>query len=130
MNGVGMSNFLKVLRIMRLSAFLLMVFVFQTWASSSYSQQTYVTLNLKDVKVLDVLNTIENSTNVYFLFNKDLVDVDRIVSVSANQKKIDAILTDLFSGTDVKFVISDRQIVLTTEKKWDFAKSATSSYFR
>ncbi len=114
MDGVGMSNFLKMLKIMRLSAFLLMVFALQTWASSSYSQQTLITLNLKNVKVLEILNQIENSTNYYFLFNKDLVDIDRVVSVSANQKKISEILTDLFAGTNVKFVVSDRQIVLTT----------------
>lgn len=120
MNGVGMSNFLKVLKIMRLSAFLLTVFALQTLASSSYSQQTYITLNLKNVKVLEVLKEIENSTSFYFLFNKDLVDVERIVSVSVDQKKIDQILTGLFAGTNVKFVISDRQIVLTTEREDEF----------
>ena len=117
MNGVGMSNFLKVLKIMRISVFLLMVFALQTWASSSYSQQTHVTINLKNVKVLEVLNEIENSTSFYFLFNKDLVDIERIVSVSAENKKIDAILTDLFAGTNVKFFVSGRQVVLTTEKE-------------
>jgi TonB-linked SusC/RagA family outer membrane protein len=116
MNGVGMSNLLKVLKIMRLSVFLLMVFALQTWASSTYSQQTHITLNLRNVKLLEVLNQIENSTSFYFLFNKDLVDVDRIVSVSADQKKVDEVLTELFAGTNVKFFIADRQIVLSTEK--------------
>jgi len=114
MDEVGISDFLKVLKIMRLSTFLLMVFALQAWASSSYSQQQ-VTLNLKNVKVLEVLNQIESSTNFYFLFNKDLVDVERVVSISANQEEIDDFLTDLFAGTNVKFVVSDRQIVLTTE---------------
>lgn len=117
MDEAGMSNFLKVLKIMRLSAFLIMVFVLQVWASSSYSQQTTLTIKLKNVKVLDVLNSIENSSNFYFLFNKDLVDVDRVVSVSVEEEKIDRILKDLFTGTNVEFIIADRQIVLTTEKE-------------
>ncbi|MGD9558506.1 MAG: SusC/RagA family TonB-linked outer membrane protein, partial [Mangrovibacterium sp.] len=117
MNWIGMSNLLKVLKIMRLSVFLILVLALQTWASSSYSQQTTITLNLRNVSVMEVLKTIENSSNFYFLFNKDLVDVDRMVSVSAEQEKIDRILTELFEGTNVKFVIADRQIVLTTERE-------------
>ncbi|MGQ8337524.1 TonB-dependent receptor [Sunxiuqinia sp. A32] len=116
MNEIGISNLLKVLKIMRLSAFLLMVFVLQTVASTSYSQQAQLTLNLENVKVIDVLNEIESSTNFYFLFNKDLVDVERVVSISADQKKINQVLSDLFKDTNVKFVVLDRQIVLTTNK--------------
>ncbi|MEL7588695.1 MAG: TonB-dependent receptor [Prolixibacteraceae bacterium] len=117
MNGIGMSNLLKVLKIMRLSVFLILVFALQTWASSSYSQQTTITLNLRNVSVMEVLKTIENSSNFYFLFNKDLVDVDRTVSISAQEKKVGEILSDLFAGTNVEFVIADRQIVLTTEQE-------------
>ena len=116
-NEVGMSNFLKVLRIMRLSAFLLLVFALQTWAAPSYSQQSRVTLKLDNVKVLDVLSEIERSTRFYFLFNKDLVDIERRVSVSAYKEEIDKVLNELFRGTNVNYVVSDRQIVLTTEKE-------------
>lgn len=120
MNGVGMSNFLKVFKIMRISVFLILMFALQTWANSSYSQQTQVTLDRKNVKILDVLSELESSTNYYFLFNKDLVDIERIVSISAKQKKVKEVLTELFQGTNVNFVISDRQIVLTTEKEGQF----------
>ncbi len=116
-NEVGMPNFLKVLRIMRLSAFLLLVFALQTWAAPSYSQQSRVTLKLDNVKVLDVLSEIERSTRFYFLFNKDLVDIERRISVSVDKEEIDQVLNDLFRGTNVKYVVSDRQIVLTTEKE-------------
>ncbi len=115
MKEVGISNFLKVLRIMKLNVFLLLVFALQSWAATSYSQQNRLTLNLQNVKVLDVLNHIEEESNYYFLFNRDLIDVDRIVSISADQEQIQKVLENLFSVTNVKFVISDRQIVLTTE---------------
>ncbi|WP_205461703.1 TonB-dependent receptor [Mangrovibacterium lignilyticum] len=100
---------------MKLSMFLILVFALQGFASKSYSQQTQLTFQLNNVKVISVLNEIENSTNYYFLFNKDLIDIDRVVSVSANQEEVKSVLEDLFQGTNVKFVISDRQIVLTTE---------------
>lgn len=115
--GVGISSLLKLLRIMKLSVFLFLVFAFQSWAATSYSQQKQLTMNLRNVKVLDVLNEIEEETNYYFLFNRDLVDVDRVVSISAEQEKVQQVLENLFSGTNVKFVISDRQIVLTTENE-------------
>lgn len=106
---------LKVLKIMKLSVFLVLVFALQGFATNSYSQQKQVTLELKNVKVLNVLNEIERTSDYYFLFNKDLVNVDRIVSLSANQSDVKQVLEDLFEGTNVNFVISDRQIVLTTE---------------
>jgi TonB-linked SusC/RagA family outer membrane protein len=106
---------LKVLKIMKLSVFLVLVFALQGFAGKSYSQRTQLTIQLNNVKVLNVLNEIENSTKYYFLFNKDLIDVNRIVSVSANQEELESVLKDLFEGTNVSFVISDRQIVLTTE---------------
>jgi len=106
---------LKVLMIMKLSVFLVLVLALQGFATKSYSQRTQLTFQLNSVKVLNVLNEIERSTDYYFLFNKDMVDVDRIVSVSANQSNVTEVLEDLFEGTNVTFVISERQIVLRTE---------------
>ena len=113
---VGFVNLSKILRIMRVTAFLLFVFVAQIWAMDSYSQQTRLSLNLEQAKVMDVLNEIEVKSDFYFLFNKKMVDTERRVTISAENSRINEILSELFEGTNVNYVIKERQVVLTTKK--------------
>lgn len=106
----------KSWKIMRLSAFFLFLFLSQVWAENGYSQLTKLTLKMDNARVIDVLDEIENNSEFYFLFNQKLVDVERKVTVDVKEKTIDKILSDIFSGTDVSYLVRDRLIVLTTEK--------------
>jgi TonB-linked SusC/RagA family outer membrane protein len=99
---------------MRLSVFFLLLFVAQTFATNSYSQQTRLTFKLQGAKIIDVLNKIENESEFYFLFNQKLIDVDRMVSIDVKNESVDKILTQLFQNTNVTYMVKDRQIVLTT----------------
>ncbi len=102
----------KSLKIMRIALFLLMVGVLQTFAASTYSQQTKVSINLQNSSVEDVLVNIENQSEFYFLYNEKLIDVDRKVSISENNKPIETVLCVLFEGTDVEHQVIDRKIIL------------------
>ena len=104
----------KTWRIMRLSVFLLFVTIAQVWAIDSYSQVTRLSLNLKDTRVIDVLGEIENKTEFFFLFNQKLLDVERKVDIEVWNRKIDDVLNELFAGTNVNYLVMNRQIVLTT----------------
>jgi len=106
----------KTWKIMRLNAFFLFLFLSQVWAESGYSQQTKLTLKMDHVKVIDVLDEIENKSEFYFLVNQKLVDLDRIVDVDVEELSIDNILDDLFDGTDVTHKVNEHLIILTTEK--------------
>lgn len=103
----------KVFIIMRICLLLLICNVMQVFAFSGYSQMTTLTLDLKNVTIEDVLNEIEANTKYRFLYNKQMVDVNRKVDISANDKELSTILDSLFGKSDVKYVISDRQIVLS-----------------
>jgi TonB-linked SusC/RagA family outer membrane protein len=72
---------------------------------------------MNDSRIVDVLDEIENQSEFYFLFNQKLVDVERKVDIDVEQKTIDNILQTLFSGTNVNYLVYDRQIVLTTFNK-------------
>lgn len=86
----------------------------QAWAIDSYSQNTRLSLNLRNAKVVDILAEIEENSDYYFLFNQMFVDVERKVDINVSQKKIEDILEELFAETNVNYLIMDRQIVLTT----------------
>ncbi len=111
--GVLFSGTLKIVRIMKLTTFLLMISALSVLAGESYSQNKKLNLELKDATVKDVLSGIENQSEFYFLYSEKLIDVNRKVSLNVKDKKIQDVLNELFSGTDVAYTIKDRSIVLS-----------------
>jgi TonB-linked SusC/RagA family outer membrane protein len=103
----------KIFELMRNTLLLIFIVVFQASANDTYSQNARLTLNLNDVTIAKVLEEIENNSEFYFLFNAKLIDVERKVSISMEDKKISEILPSLFSGTDIHFMAYDKQIILT-----------------
>ncbi len=106
----------KILRLMRLTLVLLLMAVIQTFAIDSYSQNTLLSLTMKNSSVKDVLQKIENQSEFYFLYSSKIIDVDRKVDVEVENNRIDKILNNLFEGTDVLYAVEGRQIVLTTSE--------------
>src|SRR5450759_1379267 len=103
----------KIFKLMRNTLLLVFITVLQAYANDTYSQNTKLTLNLNNVTVANVLEEIQNNSEFYFLFNAKLIDVKREVSISMEDKKISEILTSLFSGSGVNYLVYDRQIILT-----------------
>jgi len=106
------SNCQKLLLIMKITIFLLFFGLINLVAGPSYSQNTKISLDMKDVSIESVLSKIEDVSEFYFLFNQKLIDVERKVDVVAKELLIKDILSEIFPK-DVKFIVSDRQIVLT-----------------
>jgi len=103
----------KTFLIMRVSLFLILLSTLQVIAGASYSQSTRLSLNMKNSTVKDVLGQIEEKSEFYFLYNNQLIDVERKVSLEVQNEKIDAILSKLFSDGSVNVLIRDRHIILT-----------------
>ena len=103
----------KIMLIMRITAFLILLSALNVMAEASYSQTARVSLDLKGTTVKEVLKSIENQSEFYFLYNNELVDVNRKVDVSVKNDKIENILTNLFGGKGVEFFVKDRHIILT-----------------
>ncbi len=113
MKSIGLF---KMMKIMRVTVFILIISLTQVFAENSYSQQTKLFLNMKNVKVEDVLDEIEKSSEFFFLYNKNMVNVDRIVAVNADGKLVTEVLDQLFKSTDVTYSIRDRQILLINNR--------------
>ncbi len=106
------NGLLKMLRIMRLTIFILLFTITQSFAVNSYSQSTKLTLNYKNVRVEEIIDAIEANSEFYFLYNKDMVDVDRKVNVNVEQKSVTQVLDQVFANTDIAYSIRDRLILL------------------
>jgi TonB-linked SusC/RagA family outer membrane protein len=102
----------KTFEIMRNATFLLFFGILQAHAIDSYSQKTRLSLDFKNTEIITVLDSIEKESEFYFLYNEKLLDTKRTVSIKADNQLIDDVLDNLFEGTDTKYSIIDRKIIL------------------
>ncbi len=107
----------KLLLAMRNSLLIILLSAFQSFAVSSYAQNTKLSLDMKNATVKEVLQQIEKQSEFYFLYNSDIVDVQRKVDITVENEKIDEILARLFSNEKINIVVRDRHIVLTPESE-------------
>ena len=102
----------KALFAMKLTALIFLITSLSLMAGESYSQETRISLNMKNVQIKDVLLKIENSSEFFFIYNNQLIDVDRNVSINVNNEKITDVLHDVFQDQQVEFQLTDRKIVI------------------
>ncbi|MGE4587399.1 MAG: carboxypeptidase-like regulatory domain-containing protein, partial [Mangrovibacterium sp.] len=101
---------------MRLTLGLLLILAAQGWATKGYSQKAVLNLDMKNAKIVDVLEEIEDQTDYYFLFNYEQINSDKRINVSLTKAKIDETLNTILKGTDLKYTIKDRQIVISKDE--------------
>ncbi|HUX58016.1 MAG TPA: TonB-dependent receptor [Bacteroidales bacterium] len=105
----------KTLLIMRIAIILMILGILQARANDAYSQKTRLSLNFSETELVKVLDKIENESEFFFLYNEKLLDTERKVSMTANDELVSSILDNLFTGTDVKYTIVDRKIILAPD---------------
>jgi len=102
----------KTFLIMRIAIILLLIGFLQTQANDAYSQKTKLSISCSNTELAKILDRIENQSEFYFLYNEKLIDATRKVSIEAKDERIEEVLKNLFSGTDVEYSIIDRKIIL------------------
>ena len=103
----------KILRAMRLSLLVFLLGTMQLLAGNGYSQTARVNLHLKGATVKEVLTAVESQSEFYFLYNSELIDVQRVVDIDAQNGLIEDILSQLFDKSGVNYLVRDRHIILT-----------------
>ncbi len=103
----------KKLIIMRNALFILFISTFQVFATGSYSQTTKLNLEMKGATIKEVLSKIEDESEFYFLYNSELVNVEKKVDLSIKNKKIEDVLIQLFDPNEVEFLFKDRHIIIS-----------------
>ncbi|MGE4587798.1 MAG: TonB-dependent receptor, partial [Mangrovibacterium sp.] len=109
---------------MKLTVFLLCITALGSLAKESYSQETKLTIVLQNASIEDALKEIENQSKYRFFYN-DKIDVNRQVSVNLVDKKIDDVLDELLSQTNIRYEFIDRQIVLSSNKTMQQKKTVS-----
>lgn len=107
----------KIPLAMRVTLILLCLIAFQLQAEDVYSQKTKISLDMKNASVEKVLQTIEEKSDYYFLYNNKLVNVDRKVSMQVKNAAISDVLDKLFASQDVEYQVEGKQIILSPKEK-------------
>lgn len=108
-------SFNKIPLFMRLCVLFLACSLSLTHAAETYAQKTKISIDASNQTVETVLNQIKAKTGFDFFFNNKHVDLNRRVSVSANQGNVFEVLEKVFAGTNVTYSVLDKKIILSTE---------------
>ena len=98
---------------MKISLFLLFFITF-TITANIYSQETTIDLQVKDISVRDLFKIIEDKSNVRFFYSNDLRNLNRIISLSAQNLPLAKILDQVLSDSNVSYKVFDNNIVVIT----------------
>lgn len=108
------GHFGKILFKMKLTLIFILAGIIQVVAVNSYSQTKKLTMELRNVSVVDVLKAIEDRSEFYFVYNKDAINMERKVDLNVKDLQIDVVLDNLFKDSNVSYKILDRHIILST----------------
>lgn len=119
----GQENFrpvglvINMLRIMKLTLFLILFSIHAVFAVTSDAQNVVVSLNLKNQPIERVLTQIEEQTNYHFFYDNSLVNVDKLVSIDAVNEQLVSVLNRMFAGSDIRYRIVNTDVVLSVGEK-------------
>lgn len=92
----------------------LLLIIFQVLCVTAYGQTgERISLKMNNATVEEVFNRIEKESGYRFLYSRNVVDVTRRVSITANRESIGSVLGKLFANTDIAYEIKDNKIVLS-----------------
>jgi TonB-linked SusC/RagA family outer membrane protein len=73
---------------------------------------------MKNSRIADVFDEIEQQSEFYFFYNRDNFDDNRLVSVNVEGKTIEQILDELFEGQAVTYEIVNRNVLIKTQSNF------------
>lgn len=118
----GIIPFLYLnLRRMKLTLGLMILTVFSSFAADLYSQNTKLSLEYKNEKIITLLREIENQSEYRFFFNEE-VDLTPLVSVHVSNAPIAKILDVVFENTGIAYEVIGRQVILRSESSSGFGQ--------
>ena len=96
---------------MRITTFLLLVCILNSYADNIFSQNARVSINQKNVQLEKVLNEIEHQTDYLFIYNNQ-VNVNKKVSLKAKNQPVAKVLKELLADSGITYSVEGNHIVL------------------
>lgn len=76
-----------------------------------------LSIQMNDRTVEDVFEYIEKNSEFIFVYHGSNIDLHRKVNLDVRDQSVEIILDKLFSGTDIEYIINNRQIIVRRDTK-------------
>ena len=100
----------KLLLTIKLALIIVFLSVLQV-SANVYSQIT-VNLDIREKSVREVLKTIEQQSQIRFFYSDDLLAMNDLIDVKADNKNIISVLNDIFVGSALTYKIYDNNLIV------------------
>ena len=106
--------FKKTFLVMRLVFVISLVCIMQSFALDSYTQNSKISISVREMKLDDILMKLESETNYRFAYNKTDINVNQVYTIDISDAQIKEVLDKLFADKDISYkIIDQRQIILS-----------------
>lgn len=103
--------------ILQVTILILLVSGGRSWANDvDFQNSAKLTVSCKQATVEEVIEHIEEISEYYFLYRKEVVNEGRKVSFDLKDASIDNILGELFKGEKLDYEVRGKQIIVTRKK--------------
>jgi TonB-linked SusC/RagA family outer membrane protein len=103
-------NWKKFLLTMKLCLLFLLISATSLLANNGYSQNTRLSVHLKNATLRDLISEVEKQSEFIFVYYDAVVDLDMQIDVQVDNQTIDEILDVIFESSELTYRIFDRQI--------------------
>ncbi|MFV0270018.1 MAG: SusC/RagA family TonB-linked outer membrane protein, partial [Draconibacterium sp.] len=100
---------------MKITAILLFVFTFQSYASS-YAQSTKLNLSMEGITFEEFIEEVEAKTEFFFMLRYDEDILDKKIDVICKDAQISDILDDILKNTGYSYSIIDKYIAISKKQ--------------
>jgi len=108
------SGIKKFLLTMKLA--LIIVFLSILQVSANVYPQITVNLDVQDKSIREVLKSIEQQSQIRFLFSDDLLIMNELIDVKADNQNIIGVLDDIFSKSPLAYKAYDNNLIVIVPK--------------
>ena len=105
----------KIPLVMKLFVFYLFCSIGILQAAGTYAQNARISIHAEQATVGQVLAQIEEASGFDFFYNNTHVDLQRRVSVSAEDEDIFSVLDEVFADTDINYTVVEDKIILSNK---------------
>ncbi len=98
---------------MQLTMIALLVGIFTSGAESAFVQDVKVSVNHNSITLGKLLSEIEEKTDYLFFYSSE-IDINRGVTIHADNKSVADILNDVLKGTNISYKQEGTHIILST----------------
>lgn len=120
------SPWLKRLLIMKMILSLLMVAGLAVSYGKSDAQTTKLNLKVRGGTVKEVIKEVERQSNYSFMYDSNVFDVDRPISIDAENQTLENVVEKLILGQDLKYEMVNRYVVITSANSFEIPQQQKS----